>query len=369
MNETDEPQRIVKLTPLPEVLESFALTVDPVAVRTAKLQDAIGRTLASDVALDAARPATALALRDGYAVQAELTLDASDYAPVPLSPPPPAVETGDAIPEAADAVAPPETIQSLGGMTTISAPLAAGDGVLPAGGDAPAGVLRLAGARLRRIDIALLSSLEIEQVEIRVPQLKIVCAAPGASVQAAAAWLASAVEADGGDAKVAAEPLASAFTGGGFDAIIAVGGTGIGKRDTSVRTLARHGRVAFHGIAIQPGETSAFGFTESRPVLLLPGRLDAVLAGWLTIGRRLLARMAFRLIEDQPFPLELSRKVSSPLGLTEIVPVRRRASTVEPIAQGYIPPKALARADGWILVPADSEGYAAGTKVMVRPWP
>jgi molybdopterin biosynthesis enzyme len=28
----------------------------------------------------------------------------------------------------------------------------------------------------------------------------------------------------------------------------------------------------------------------------------------------------------------------------------------------------LARGDGWIVVPADSEGFAAGAHVAVRPW-
>jgi molybdopterin biosynthesis enzyme len=65
----------------------------------------------------------------------------------------------------------------------------------------------------------------------------------------------------------------------------------------------------------------------------------------------------------------LSRKVASPLGLAEVVPVRRRFSQVEPLASAYLAPQALARADGWILVPADSEGYPEGTKVPVRPWP
>jgi molybdopterin biosynthesis enzyme len=32
-----------------------------------------------------------------------------------------------------------------------------------------------------------------------------------------------------------------------------------------------------------------------------------------------------------------------------------------------VPLTALAQADGWILVPADSEGYPPGTEVMVRP--
>ena len=53
----------------------------------------------------------------------------------------------------------------------------------------------------------------------------------------------------------------------------------------------------------------------------------------------------------------------------ELVPVRRKDDTAEPLATKYLPLSALARSDGWILVPADSEGYAAGAPVQVRPWP
>ena len=64
------------------------------------------------------------------------------------------------------------------------------------------------------------------------------------------------------------------------DAVIAVGGTGSGQRDSAVQTLASLGHVAAHGIAISPGETAAFGFVGKRPVLLIPGRLDAALSVW-----------------------------------------------------------------------------------------
>ena len=101
----------------------------------------------------------------------------------------------------------------------------------------------------------------------------------------------------------------------------------------------------------------------------MPGRIEAALAAWLTIGRRLLARLSFRLIEDQPFLLELARPVTSTRGLAEIVPVRRRAAQVEPLASGDWSPQTIARADGWILVPAESDGFPAGTKVAMRPWP
>jgi molybdopterin molybdotransferase len=75
------------------------------------------------------------------------------------------------------------------------------------------------------------------------------------------------------------------------------------------------------------------------------------------------------MIEDQPFAAELARKVASPLGLAEVIPVRRRFGRVEPLGSGYLPLQTLARAEGWILVPADSEGHAEGGRVVVRPWP
>ena len=153
--------------------------------------------------------------------------------------------------------------------------------------------------------------------------------------------------------------------------VVAIGGTGSGtqRRQACARWPAS-ARSQFHGIGITPGETTALGFAGPRPVLLLPGRIDAALAGWLTVGRRMLARRAFRLIEEQPFAAELARKIASPLGLAEIVagapPARHGSSRSR---TGYLPMQALAQAEGWILVPADSEGYPAGARVVVRPWP
>ena len=59
----------------------------------------------------------------------------------------------------------------------------------------------------------------------------------------------------------------------------------------------------------------------------------------------------------------------STLGLAELVPVARDGDGVTPLASGYLTLQSLVRADGYVLVPADSEGYSAGTSVQVRPWP
>ena len=156
------------------------------------------------------------------------------------------------------------------------------------------------------------------------------------------------------------------------DAIVAIGGTGSGRNDNSVQILAREARLAVHGIALTPGETAALGFVGSCPVLMLPGRLDAALAVWLVVGRRILERLTATTISKESEPVEslpLARKVTSTVGFAEVVPVRRNAGQVEPLAIKYLPFSSLARSDGWILVSADSEGYSAGSMVQVRPWP
>jgi molybdopterin biosynthesis enzyme len=365
-----EIQRIARLTPLADVLASFDLSVGPVEPREEAVSKALGLTLAASAVIAEGHPKAALALRDGYAVRSDATLDASSYAPAPLSPAPIRVEIGDAMPAAADAVAAFDTVQMCGTQAEALAAVAPGEGVLAPNADATAGLqLRLAGAKLRRIDIALLTALGVERVLIRQPRVRVVRAGAGDVIRGTATLIASAVDSESGIAVTDDATLEAALNDESADLVVAIGGTGSGRNDASVRTLARAGKVAYHGIGIMPGETTALGFVGARPVLLLPGRIDAALAGWLTIGRRMLARRAFRLIEEQPFAAELARKIASPLGLSEIVAVRRRLGKVEPVAAGYLSMQALAHAEGWILIPADSEGYAPGARVVVRPWP
>ena len=264
-------------------------------------------------------------------------MDASSYAPAPLTPAPPRIDAGERMPADADAVAALDAVAMRGAQAEALGSVAPGEGVLAPNTDAAAGLqLRLAGARLRRIDVALLTALGVERVLVRQPRVRMVRVGAGKIIEGAAALIAAAIDGESGIAVQDDMALEAALTDDGEDMVVAIGGTGSGRNDKSVRTLARVGHVAFHGIGITPGETTAIGFSGPRPVLLLPGRIDAALAGWLTVGRRMLARRAFRLIEEQPFAAELARKIASPLGLAEVVAVRRRLGKVEPVAQGYL---------------------------------
>src|SRR5215467_13918418 len=76
MTGRQSPQRIERLTPLAAVLAAIDRLAATVAPYHSGTDSALRLTLAADVTVPQARPATALALRDGFAVRAEETLDA-----------------------------------------------------------------------------------------------------------------------------------------------------------------------------------------------------------------------------------------------------------------------------------------------------
>jgi molybdopterin biosynthesis enzyme len=367
-------QRITRLTPLSAILALIESRVAMVAPQKRAVAAALGCTLAEDVMASQLPPLT-IALRDGFAVEAGAIADAGPYSPVPLASKPPWVDAGEPLPSGTDAVAPFDAVIARGGRAEAIAAVAPGEGVLPAGGDAtPRIPLRRTGEHVRAIDIAVIAAAGIAEVTVRSPRICIVLggAARHAPVDAARDLLARAVSAAGGtvlDAHREADRLDRTLTDESVDAVIAVGGTGNGRRDAAVQTLARLGKVEAHGIAVSPGETAAFGFAGARPVLLIPGRLDAALAIWLLIGRHLVAKLAGGRIADLAVTLPLRRKVTSTIGLTELVPVSCTGGVAEPLASGYLSLESLAHSDGWIVVPAESEGFAAGTPVAVKAWP
>jgi molybdopterin molybdotransferase len=373
------PQRISRLTPLEAILASAGSHVESASPRACSLSSAQGRVLAADVTASKL-PRVPIALRDGFAVAASAVADAGPYTPMPFAAPPPRVDAGAPMPLGTDAVLPLDAVTFLGARAEVIAPVSPGEGVLAAGGDASEKtILRRAGAYLRASDIAVMAAAGIADVMVREPRIRIACgsAAKTPVVQAAIDMLTRAITAAGGtvfDADSEPERLYEALGEARAHAGFVVGGTGSGRGDSSVRTLARFGRVEAHGIAVSPGETAAVGYVGARPALLLPGRLDSALAIWLLIGRHVIAQLAGARVEDTPKLLPLKRKVTSTIGLVELIPVRcdqdaAHGTVADPLASGYLSFESLTGSDGWISVPAESEGFAAGTQVAVRPWP
>ena len=367
----DSIQRIARLTPLEAIFALFHSRVAVVPPRRVPLAQAGGAVLAED-AHAAKRPPHAIALRDGFAVAAGDIADAGPYAPVSLTLTAQRIDTGDPLPNGTDAVAPLDAIALCGDRAEAVAAVAPGEGVLPPGGDStPAATLRCAGERLRALDLAVMGAAGIAEVAIRSPRIALAYAGAAKTpwLDAARAMLARCAAEAGCVVREPPGTLAQALSDDQCDAVIGIGGTGSGRRDDAVQELARRGRVEAHGIAIAPGETAAFGFFGERPALLVPGRLDAALAVWLLLGRQLAAKLAGGGIDDMPIAATLRRKVISTIGIADLIAVNCRDGMAEPLGSGYLSLTALIRSDGWIVVPPESEGFAAGSQIAVNRWP
>lgn len=368
-------QRIARLTPLESILTLIQSRVTPVAPRRTVLAQGLGTQVVGAVLAEDVQPPQCprqpIALRDGFAVATAEIADAGPYAPMPLSLTARRIDTGDVLPHGTDAVAPLDAIMLRGTRAEAIAPIAPGEGVLPSGGDSVAATaLRRAGERLRPLDLAVMGAAGIAEVALRSPRVTLACAsaAKNRTLGAALATLCR-FSTQAGCTVRETTSLAEALNDHQSDAMIGIGGTGSGRRDAAVQELARRGQVEAHGIAVSPGETAAFGLIDQRPVLLVPGRLDAALVVWLLLGRHIVAKLSGGSIDDLPIKATLRRKVTSTIGMTEVIPVSCSDQMAEPLGSGYLSLTVLARSDGWITVGADSEGFAAGSEVAVNRWP
>ncbi|SFF18389.1 molybdopterin-binding protein [Methylobacterium sp. yr596] len=357
--------------PVAEAVALLARLARPVAPVGVELAAAVGAVAARDVAIGAGLPVRRTALRDGWAVKAAEVVGASPYAPpVMVARAPAWVEAGAPLPAGTDALLAPDAIGD--DPRWIEAEVAAGEGTRAPDAELPAGArLVAAGERVTPLQGLALAAAGCTGLDVRRPSLRILAAAPEGAPDALSPLLRAWIAAAGGTAVIEHRPvdrqdLAAALLAPGADGVLVVGGTGPGRCDASAAALAQAGRLDAHGIALRPGESAGFGEAAGRPVLLLPGRSDAALAAWLALGRPLVAALAGAAPELAAI-LPLTRKVSSIIGLTEVVFLRRLASGAEPVGGAETPLHRLARADAALLVPPAHEGYPAGTPVEVLP--
>jgi molybdopterin molybdotransferase len=111
------------------------------------------------------------------------------------------------------------------------------------------------------------------------------------------------------------------------------------------------------------------GFLQERPVFLLPGNPVSCLCAYDLFAGRAVRRLGGR-APELPYryrDLPLGRKIASMVGRVDYVRVQVSADgTVEPLAvSGASLLSSTTRADGFVLVPAESEGYAPGEVVRV----
>ena len=275
------------LTPLDVALAALLDGVEPVTPVELPLVDAL-RCIAADMPPLGALPPHDIAAADGFAFCARDLVGASSYSPLPLAALPAWVEAGEAIPEGATACSIPIPSTSQGRCRWCWRKRSRGRGCAAPAGDIAAGSLVVeAGRRVLARDLLIARAAGIKTLKVRRPRLRIVNIPGGTvtsdliaeSARTAGADVVS-VTAAGRDAA----SIAAAIDVGACDLLLTVGGSGVGRTDATVTALAERGEIIAHGIALQPGRTSAVGRVGKTPVVVLPGAPDQAFAAWWTLA-------------------------------------------------------------------------------------
>jgi putative molybdopterin biosynthesis protein len=345
---------------------------------------------------------------DGYALRAEATAGATDRNPVRLEIGTEAayVDTGDALPDWADAVVPIENVEHLppaeqatgDEAIRILAAISPWRNVRFMGEDMVATELVLpAGHELRPVDLGAIAASGHSEVAVwREPSVAIIPsgselvpigteAGPGEIIEFNSLVLAAQVQTWGANAERYPiipddiEQLKDSISKAAqeHDLVLINAGSSAGSEDYTAQVIEELGELLVHGIAVRPGHPVILGMVHSRrgqtptPIIGVPGfPVSAALTGEIFV-RPLIRRWQGK--QDYvPETIEavLTRKVHSSAGDDEYV--RVIAGEVDgrwvsaPLSRGAGVISSMVRADGIVIIPSGVQGHNAGDNVSVQ---
>ncbi len=376
----------------------------PLESEDVPLRAAAGRVLATPVVSAIDVPGFDRATMDGYAVVADSTEGATPYNRIALtvvgdafpgSPFPQTMTRGEAVrimtgapmPAGSDAVLPAESVEpepprGILAMSTVSP----GKNIGRRGEDIVRSTALLdAGRVLRPQDVGVMSSIGLAQAHVvRQPRVRLVITGnellPSGSpphgfqiTDANGPMLAALAARDGaivdfpGLVRDDADAILAALHASA-DIVIVSGGSSVGIEDLAPSLVATHGELAVHGVAMRPSSPTGMGRIGSRLIFLLPGNPVSALCAYDFFAGRAIRALGGR-SKEWPYRSvrgTLARKISSPIGRVDYARVKFEDGRVEPLSvSGASVLSSTTRADGFVIVDDDSEGFAAGSEVDV----
>lgn len=377
------------------------------------LEAALGRVTAEPIWARLSVPPYAAAAMDGFALRSADTVGATETRPRTLVVQPEGgegaacyVDTGDPLPEWADAVVPIEQVQfdaevpEEATRITLYQPVAPWTHVRPVAEDIAAGEWVLpANHRLRPVDLGVIAACGYAAVPVRrQPRVAILptgtelippeaAAArgvrPGEIVEFNSLVLAAQVREWGGlptrfpiipdDPDRLREAVREAARA--HDLVLINAGSSAGREDFTARTIAALGGVHVHGVAVRPGHPVVLGLLRvdgrAVPAVGVPGfPVSAALTGEIFVAPLLARWLGVPPPRRPRLEATLTRKILSPLGEEEWVRVTvgrvggRYVAAPLPRGAGVL--SSLVRADGILRIPRFVEGYDQGQTVVVE---
>lgn len=369
--------------------------LNPVAAESIPVDDALGRITAEPVFAALSSPFYNASAMDGIAVRFKDSIGASETSPIRLSLGSmfEFVNTGNPLPVDFDAVIMIEDVQPVDdNMVEIIAPVTPWKHVRTIGEDIVTTELILPeGHEVRPIDIGAMLATGLTDVKVRKTPTALIIPTgselvqpgeslkPGNIIEFNSRVLAGYLIEWGMAAKrspiVTDEPAAlkKAIMDAvaGYDMIIINAGASAGTRDYTAEVIGALGEIVLHGVNIRPGKPVILGIIDNKPVIGLPGyTISAVLTLNLFVRNLVASMHGIPTPPTRQLEAILARPLSSKLGVEEFIRMKLgkvgQVLTATPAGRGAGAVMSLVQADGFLTVPANSEGLGAGEKVRIE---
>ena len=389
----------LKTTPVQEAIDIYRSEVEKrveLQYETIPVTESLNRITGKAVYAKYCSPLFNAAAMDGIAVNVAKTEGASEGTPVELvfGKDYQIIDTGDPIHEPYDAVIMAEDLLETEdeNKVKIISPAVPWQHIRPVGEDIVAGEMILPGRHcIRPIDVGVLLSGGIVEIEVvKNPTVAIFPTGteiiePGtepkdgdiiesnsrmfenmAKVQGAEAVRFETIPDDYERIRDAVKEAAEKF-----DMVIINAGSSAGTEDYTVHVLRELGEVIIHGVSIKPGKPVILAFVNNKPVIGLPGYPVSAYIGFENFVSPVLSYMGGR-VEKKNKKVEavISRRLVSSLKHKEYVRVKVGCVgdkiVAAPLARGAGAAMSLVRADGFCVIPQNSEGCEAGEKLEVE---
>jgi molybdopterin molybdotransferase len=387
-----------------KVIEEVGKKRGPRAAAGVSVWEALGLVLAQEVKTDREYPPFDRSTRDGYAVRSKETtpgatskcvgeIKAGDTVREAVAPGTCwQIMTGAAVPAGADSVVMIEQTSREGDLVRFERGAQRGQNIVPRGSEAVAGQTILKpGMRLGYAELALAAQVGAAHLQCAArPRVAILSTgdevvlideSPGEFQirNSNSVSLAAQVRTAGGEPVVLGnaadriEDLGEKIERGlKEDALVLSGGVSMGKYDLVESALKAMGaEFFFDAVAIRPGKPAVFGMCKGKPVFGLPGNPVSTMVTF-----ELFVAPAIDLLggaEPRALPLvgaRLGEAMKEKPGLTHFLPARVEWHHAVPEVkalrwQGSGDIAALARANCFLVVPADRESIEVGESVSL----
>jgi molybdenum cofactor synthesis domain-containing protein len=396
-----------KLTSIDDALQKFFVAIEFKQLKTATvpLNSVLNRVLAENVVAKVDVPRFDRSAVDGYAVEAEETIGATQFKPKVAqltnknridAGKTKQVWTGNPLPEGTNAVVMLENTKRVKGKIQVWSQVTPGENVSKKGEDTQRGdVAAEVGTRLKPQHLGLIAALGISKVEVfEKPIIAVLTTGNelvelGNKLEENQIFDINKLVLSALCREIGAEPLNLGIARDDVDeisrmlrvgleesdVIITSGGTSVGGSDfvpDAVNMIGKPG-VIVHGVAMRPAMPTGLAAVNGKPILILPGNPVAAIIGFEVFARPLVCRMlGMRQVEPRiSVQAKMTRGIATTLGRRNFVRVRvfRHDGELlaEPIsARGSSMISTMTKANGYVIVPENREGLAEKEPVYVQ---